>query len=199
MPSVEPPPMSTTRNGPSAGSRSAVAPAKLSWPSSSPLISSGRTPMAASAASKKSAELLASRAAEVAVMRTAVAPCASMAGLVADQHGDGALDGVRIELPGGVDALAQPGDRLLPVEHLALMPGALADQQAGGVRPAIDGGQDRHPPNATGATNPALLAAFRSGLRNGLPQEHEGQGRHGGGASWSASATPKLRSPAGDL
>ena len=58
-----------------------MAPAKLSWPSSSPVISSGRTPMAASAASKNSAELLASRAADVAVMRTAVAPCSSMLAL----------------------------------------------------------------------------------------------------------------------
>ena len=54
--SVEPPPMSTTRNGPSCGSRSAVAPAKLSRPSSSPLSNSGTTP---SASSRRAEELVA--------------------------------------------------------------------------------------------------------------------------------------------
>ena len=43
--SVEPPPMSTTSDGPSAGSSSAVAPAKDRRPSSSPSSSSGRTPI----------------------------------------------------------------------------------------------------------------------------------------------------------
>ena len=72
--SVDPPPMSRIRNGPSAGSRSAVAPANERRPSSSPGSSSGRTPSAASAASKNSSRLAASRAADVAVARTFVTP-----------------------------------------------------------------------------------------------------------------------------
>jgi hypothetical protein len=76
--SVDPPPMSTTRKGPSPASSSAVAPVNVSWPSSSPLSSSGRTPRISSAASNSSSRLDASRAAEVAVMRTWVAACASI-------------------------------------------------------------------------------------------------------------------------
>ena len=77
--SVEPPPMSTTRNGPSLGSRSAVAPAKARCASAMPDNNSGRNPTMASAASKNSSRLPASRAAEVAVIRHWVTPWTSMA------------------------------------------------------------------------------------------------------------------------
>ncbi len=77
--SVDPPPRSTTRNGPSAGSRSDVAPAKDRAASSSPDSSSGATPTAACAGPKKSWRLAASRAAEVAVMRMRSTPAWSMA------------------------------------------------------------------------------------------------------------------------
>ena len=66
--------MSTTRNGPSAGSSSAVAPRNDRRASSSPPSSSGRTPTTASAASKNSSRLDASRAADVAVIRTRSTP-----------------------------------------------------------------------------------------------------------------------------
>ena len=79
MHSVDPPPMSITRNGPSLGSKSAVAPAKLIRPSSSPLSSSGRVPTISSAGPKKSSLLLASRAALVAAIRTRSTCCSSIA------------------------------------------------------------------------------------------------------------------------
>ena len=66
--------MSTTRNGPRAGSSSAVAPANASRPSSSPLSSSGVVPTISAAGSKKISRLVASRAADVAVMRTRSTP-----------------------------------------------------------------------------------------------------------------------------
>ncbi len=102
--------MSTTRNGPRAGSRSAVAPTNDSCASSPPDSSSGRTPMASVAASKKSSRLAASRAAEVAVMRMRSAPWPPDDLAELAQHRHGALDGGRVEPPGRVDAGPQPGD-----------------------------------------------------------------------------------------
>ena len=86
-----------------------MAPAKLSRPSSSPLSSSGRVPT-----------ICLGRAEEV----LAVAGVPGRAGggdphpldavlvhrrPVLAQHGERALDGLGVELPGGVDALARAG------------------------------------------------------------------------------------------
>ena len=77
----------------------------------------GRTPTAASAASKKSSRLAASRAADVAVMRTRSTPWRSRTWRYSRQDGDRALDGLRRQPAGGVDALAQPGDPHEPLER----------------------------------------------------------------------------------
>ena len=72
--SVEPPPMSTTRNGPVAGSSSPTAPAKDSSASSSPVITSGCWPSVEVTISTKSPRFAASLVAEVATIRTRTAP-----------------------------------------------------------------------------------------------------------------------------
>src|SRR5664280_3716681 len=64
--SVEPPPMSSTRNGPPSGSRSETAPASDSRPSCVPASSSGWNPAISPAASRDSSPFEASRAADVA-------------------------------------------------------------------------------------------------------------------------------------
>ena len=64
--SVDPPPMSRIRNGPSSGSRSETAPAIDSRPSSVPSNSSGSMPVTSPADRRNSSPLEASRAADVA-------------------------------------------------------------------------------------------------------------------------------------
>ncbi len=119
-----------------------MAPRNDSAPPPSPLSSSGRTPTAASAASKKSSRLAASRAAEVAVMRTRLDAEAVHHLAVLAQHRDRALDGRRVEPPGGVDALAQAGDAHEPLEG-ACAPSLAGHEQADGVGAAVDGGDHR--------------------------------------------------------
>ena len=140
--------MSTTRNGPSAGSSSAVAPAKDSC---ALLVAAEQLGPHADdrlgRVEEARRELSASRAADVAVMRSALHAVLVERALVAAQRVERALDGGRVEPAGGVDALAQPGDRVLAVERLAgCGPSPLADEQAGGVGPAVDGGQRGHRP-----------------------------------------------------
>ena len=72
--SVEPPPMSNTRNGPSAAGRSPTAPRNDSAASSVPAITSGSWPRTPRTMARKSSEFDASRVADVAVIRTASAP-----------------------------------------------------------------------------------------------------------------------------
>jgi hypothetical protein len=74
--SVEPPPMSITRNGRSAGSSPRVAPSKARTASCAPETTSGSTPSDASAMAEKSARLPASRIALVATMRRRSTPSA---------------------------------------------------------------------------------------------------------------------------
>ena len=83
-----------------ARSSPAVAPLNSKRASSSPEISSGRTPITASAASKNSSRLAASRDALVAVMRTRSTPSSSMRGPVLAEHRHGALDRVGMQLRG---------------------------------------------------------------------------------------------------
>ena len=66
--------MSTTRNGPSAGSSSETAPVIDSLASSLPASSSGANPVTSPAASRNSSPLLASRTAEVATSRPRSTP-----------------------------------------------------------------------------------------------------------------------------
>ena len=67
--SVDPPPISITRNGPSDAGRSRVAPRNESDASSSPEITSGRTPKRSKTPSIKRSRLVASRVALVAQKR----------------------------------------------------------------------------------------------------------------------------------
>ena len=76
--SVDPPPMSTTRNGPGSSSPT-VAPVNDSRASSSPVSSSGAKPSTSVASRKNSSRFAASRAALVAVARVRVTWCASIA------------------------------------------------------------------------------------------------------------------------
>ena len=73
--SVEPPPMSTTKNGPCDTSTPNVAPRNDNSASSSPGNSSGRVPSARSAPSKNTWLLAASRAALVAAARVRTTAC----------------------------------------------------------------------------------------------------------------------------
>src|ERR1039458_3964063 len=76
--SVDPPPISTTRNGPSSGSRSATAPDIERDPSSLPVSNSGDTPVASVAVAKNTDPLDASRAADVATRRARTTPKRSL-------------------------------------------------------------------------------------------------------------------------
>lgn len=77
--SVEPPPMSATRYGGSGRrGRPRTAPVKDSDASSTPLTTSGRTPIRASTPSTKRSRFSASRDALVATNRTSVAPSSSI-------------------------------------------------------------------------------------------------------------------------
>ena len=67
---------------------------------------------------------------------------------VLPQDGQGPLHGVGMESPGGVHSLPQPGDVHVPLDggQRAAGPGAVAvgHQQAGRVRPHVDGRQPLH-------------------------------------------------------
>ena len=77
--SVDPPPISTTRNGPPCvPSSSAVAPVNDSMASSDPVSTSGATPSISLTWRMNSAVLLASLVALVATMRTGRAAVAAM-------------------------------------------------------------------------------------------------------------------------
>ena len=141
--SVEPPPMSTTTNGPRAGSSPVVAPRNVSRPSSSPESSSGSAPTTSAAGPKKSVRLAASRAAEVAVMRgpTGCHAEAVHHRPVVAQHVQGPLDGIGVQPAAGVDALAEAGDHHAPLEGAeAAVAVGLGHQQAGRVGAAVEGG-----------------------------------------------------------
>jgi hypothetical protein len=65
------------------------------------------------------------------------------------QHRQGALDGVGVEPPAGVNALPEPGDVHVPLNGAErparTTPIAVGDQKPGGVRPHVDRRQPAHP------------------------------------------------------
>ena len=83
--SVDPPPISSTRNGPSSGSSSATAPARESRPSSVPSRTSALRPVIRSAGSRKSIPFDASRTAEVATSRPRTTPDRSITSRYSDK------------------------------------------------------------------------------------------------------------------
>ena len=168
--SVEPPPMSRTRNGPSAGSRSATAPAIERRPSARPVSSSGTRPVTSAAAARNSSPLEASRR-----RRGGGQATPRHTQVVHDrpelaQHGQVPLDGLRGQTTGGVDALAEAGDA-----HQALHRPAtgVRHQQSGRVGPTVDGGDGRsgvHGPLLPPSGRQAAHLARGDGIR-GVPDQ----------------------------
>jgi hypothetical protein len=69
---------------------------------------------------------------------------------VVAQGSEGALDRLRVQSTGGVDPLAESGDRVLAIEGQGGPALDAAHEQAGGVGAAVDGGQRRHGRNLSG-------------------------------------------------
>ena len=174
--SVDPPPMSTTRNGPSAGIElGGGAPER-----ERPLLVAGQqlgaAPSTSAAGPKKSSRLAASRAAEVAVARTRSTPCPVHDVAVLAQHVDRALDGLGIEPAGRVDALCPSrvmrmrrsrvaqaagrrvglGDRAARSEFVPHVDRAATRRRSTGRRPRRAA---RRPSRPTGSSPPARYQA----------------------------------------
>ena len=137
--SVEPPPMSTTRNGPRAG-RGRRSPRRTrAGPPRRPTAARARPRRSRLGRRRRSSSrLAASRAADVAVDAHARStPWRSSTLAVLAQHRHGALDGLGSERAGRVDARAEPGDAHQPLDGARLA--VAGDEQARRVRADVDG------------------------------------------------------------
>ena len=187
--------MSTTRNGPVAGSSSPTAPAKDSSASSSPVITSGSWPSVERTISVKSSRFAASRVAEVATIRVRTAPEARDHRRVVGQRPPGAVQRMAGQPAGGVDALAEPDHPHLPV-HVDQLRGAVriagdvGDQQPDRIRAAVDGGDPHRRARVIGRPQ---ISVGRDRL--GLGRTRYGRVGHDRTVPQQPSSTPRRPRP----